>query len=60
MGFWDDLERFQAFQAIIEASKNENGRPDPWKAAAMAAAEGYSPSQVDELGVYLGAQGAYV
>ena len=59
MGFFDDLGQTLAMQAMIEASKNKKGKPDPWAAAGMAAGFGMDPSQMAELGAMLGAQGAF-
>lgn len=59
MGFLDDLGKNLSFQAMIEASKDKNGKPDPWKAAGMAAGMGLDPSQIADLGAMLGAQGAF-
>ena len=59
MGFFDDLGDTFAMQAMIEASKNKKGKPDPWAAAGMAAGFGLDPSQFATLGAMLGAQGAF-
>ena len=59
MGFLDDLGETFAMQAMIEASKNKKGKPDPWAAAGMAAGFGLDPSQFATLGAMLGAQGAF-
>ena len=59
MGFFDDFGETFAMQAMIEASKNKKGKPDPWAAAGMAAGFGMDPSQFATLGAMLGAQGAF-
>ena len=59
MGFLDDLGKSLSFQAMIEASKDKNGKPDPWKVAGMAAGMGLDPSQLAGLGAMLGAQGGF-
>ena len=59
MGFLDDLGNSLSFQAMIEASKDKSGKPDPWKVAGMAAGMGLDPSQLAGLGAMLGAQGVF-
>ena len=59
MGFFDGLGETFAMQAMIEASKNKKGKPDPWAAAGMAAGFGLDPSQFATLGAMLGARGAF-
>lgn len=59
MGFLDDLGQGLSYQAMIEASRNRKGKPDPWKVAGMAAGFGLDPSQLADLGALLGAQGAF-
>ncbi len=60
MGFWDDLAKDLSLWAAVEASKDENGKPDPYKAAGMAAGMGnFSLSDQATLGAMLGSQGAF-
>ena len=60
MGFLDDLMKSAALQGCIEASKDENGKPDPYKAAGMAAGMGhFSAKDQAMLGAMLGSQGAF-
>ena len=59
MGFFDDLRKNAAYQGMIEASKDKNGKPDKWKVAGMAAGMGLKPSQLADLGAMLGAQGGF-
>ena len=60
MGFFDNLLKNIALQGCIEASKDENGKPDPYKAAGMAAGFGHcSFEDRAMLGGMLGAQGAF-
>lgn len=60
MRFFDNLIKNIALQDCIEASKNENGKPDPYKAAAMAAGLGhYSLDDCARLEGMLGAQGVF-
>ena len=60
MGFFDDLAKNVALWAAVEASKDKNGKPDPYKAAGMAAGMGnFSLSDRARLGAMLGSQGAF-
>lgn len=60
MGFFDSLLKNIALQCCIEASKDENGKPDPYKAAGMAAGLGHdSFDDFAKLGGMLGSQGAF-
>lgn len=60
MGFWDDLAKDLSLWAAVEASKDKNGKPDPYKAAGMAAGMGnFSFSDQMTLGAMLGSQGAF-
>lgn len=60
MGFFDNLIKNIALQGCVEASRDENGKPDPYKAAGMAAGLGhYSLDDCARLGGMLGAQGAF-
>lgn len=47
--------------AAVQASKEENGKPDPYKAAGMLydAKGTLSDSDLAELGTILGAEGAF-
>lgn len=60
MGFFDDLAKNAALWGAVEASKDENGKPDPYKAAGIAAGMGnFSFSDRLRLGAMLGSQGAF-
>lgn len=61
MGFLDDLEKAARFQAAIEASKDNTGKPDPYAAAGivMGMGHGYSLGDAAMLGTMLGSQGAF-
>lgn len=59
MGFYDDLSNSVAYQGMIEASKDKNGKPDKWKVAGMAVGMGLNSSQLADLGAMLGAQGGF-
>lgn len=60
MGFFDDLVKNAALWGIVQASKDENGKPDPYKAAGIAAGMGnFSFSDSARLGAMLGSQGAF-
>lgn len=63
-GFFDslieDLQKNMDCQLAIELSKDKDGKPDPYKAAGMAAGMGHSSfSDTMMLGAMLGAQGAF-
>lgn len=60
-GFFDDLMRSAAVYDAIQASKDENGKPDPYKAAGLLAGMkgGLSGADWANLGAALGAQGAF-
>lgn len=60
MGFLEDLAKNAALWGAVEASKDASGKPDPYKAAGMAAGMGnFSPSDRARLGAMLGSQGAF-
>lgn len=60
MGFFDDLAKNAALWGAVQASKDENGKPDPYKAAGIAAGMGnFSFSDRLRLGAMLGSQGAF-
>ena len=61
MGFLEDLIKHFAKIAAVEASKDEKGKPDPYKAAGLYAGL-HSDMSLDDmasLGSLLGAQGAF-
>lgn len=59
-GLLKDMERNAAFTAAINASRGPDGKPDPYKAAGIAAGRGYtSLSDTAQLGAMLGAAGAF-
>ena len=60
MGFFDDLAKKVALWGAVEASKDEKGKPDPYKAAGIAAGMGnFSFNDRLRLGTMLGSQGAF-
>lgn len=62
MGFFDDLANNAALWGwgAVEASKDRNGKPDPYKAAGIAAGMGiFSFSDRLRLGAMLGSQSAF-
>lgn len=60
MGFLDGLAKSAALWGAVQASKDENGKPDPYKAAGIAAGMGnFSLSDRARLGAMLGSQGAF-
>ncbi len=60
MGFWDDLAKDLSLWTAVQASKDKDGKPDPYKAAGMAAGMGnFSFSDQMRLGAMLGSQGAF-
>ena len=60
MGFLDDLAQNAALWAAVEASKDKNGKPDPYKATGMAIGMGNgSFGDIARLGAMLGSQGAF-
>lgn len=60
MGFLDDLAKNAALLSAVEASKDKNGKPDPYKAAGMAIGMGNgSFGDIARLGAMLGSQGAF-
>lgn len=60
MGFFDELAKNAGLWAAVEASKDKNGKTDPYKAAGMAAGMGnFSLSDRARLGAMLGSQGAF-
>ena len=59
-GFFEELAKNIALAGAVEASKDENGKPDPYKAAGMAMGMGnFSFEDQMRLGAMLGAQGAF-
>ena len=55
MGFLDGLAKSAALWGAVQASKDENGKPDPYKAAGIAAGMGnFSLSDRARLGAMLG------
>ena len=59
-GFFDELAKNIALAGAVEASKDKNGKPDPYKAAGMAMGMGnFSFEDQMRLGAMLGAQGAF-
>lgn len=60
MGFLDSLAKSAALWGAVQASKDENGKPDPYKAAGIAAGMGnFSLGDRARLGAMLGSQGAF-
>lgn len=61
MGLLDDLERDAQLRAAILASRDDNGKPDPYKAAGivMGMGHGYSLQDAATLGAMLGKAGAF-
>ena len=60
MGFWDRLIKTFSLGAAVEESKDDRGKPDPYKAEGIAAGMGYSSSDDRlELSDMLHAQGAF-
>lgn len=60
MGFFDDLAKNAALWGAVQASKDKNRKPDPYKAAGIAAGMGnFSFSDRLRLGAMLGSQGAF-
>ena len=61
MGFWDDLINDFDMIAAVEASKDANGKPDPFIASGIATGVRGSLSFDDSLrlGAFLGATGAF-
>lgn len=61
MGFLEDVAKNITLKAITEISKYENGKPDPYKAAGIAAGTGNFSSPKDKamLGAILGNEGAF-
>ena len=59
-GFFEELAKNIALAGAVEASKNKNGKPDPYKAAGMAMGMGnFSFEDQMRLGAMLGAHGAF-
>ena len=59
-GFFEELAKNIALAGAVEASKDKNGKPDPYKAAGMAMGMGnFSLENQMRLGAMLGAQGAF-
>lgn len=60
MGFLDNLAKNAALWGAVQLSKDENGKPDPYKAAGIAAGTGhFSARDRARLGAMLGSQGAF-
>lgn len=61
MGLLDDLEKAAQFQSAINATKDANGKPDPYAAAGvvMGMGKGYSLEDAAMLGRMLERQGAF-
>lgn len=60
MGFLEDLAKNLALWGAVQASKDANGKPDPYKAAGIAAGMGnFSASDGARLGAMLGSEGAF-
>ena len=59
-GFFEGLLHDATLFAAVQASKDDKGKPDPYKAAGMAAGMGYtSLDDLSRLGAMLGAEGAF-
>lgn len=60
MGFFDDLAKNAALWGAVEASKDENGKPNPYKVTGIAFGMGNrSFSDIARLGAILGSEGAF-
>ena len=60
MGFFEDLIKDVELWGAVQASKDKNGKPDPYKAAGIAAGMGnFSWSDQAMLAGMLGSQGAF-
>jgi len=60
MGFFEDLMKDLELWGAVQASKDKNGKPDPYKAAGIAAGMGnFSWSDQAMLAGMLGSQGAF-
>ena len=60
MGFFEDLMKGLELWGAVQASKDKNGKPDPYKAAGIAAGMGnFSWSDQAMLAGILGSQGAF-
>ena len=60
MGFFEDLIKDLELWGAVQASKDKNGKPDPYKAAGIAAGMGnFSWSDQAMLAGMLGSQGAF-
>ena len=60
MGFLDQMAKAAALGMAVEMSKNKKGKPDPYKAAGIAAGMGYTAlSDRASLGAMLGSEGAF-
>lgn len=60
MGFFADLAKNAALWGAVQASKDENGKPDPYKATGIAFDMGNcSFSEIVRLGAILGSEGAF-
>ncbi len=60
-GLFERLLEGVLMNTTVQASKDKNGKPDPYKAAGMLfGAKGkLSDSDIAELGTILGAEGAF-
>ena len=59
-GFLDGLLHDMALYAAVQVSKNDKDKPDPYKAAGIAAGMGYSSfDDTMRLGAMLVAEGAF-
>ncbi len=60
MGLLDDLMKDLELWGAVQASRNKKGKPDPYKAAGIAAGMGnFSLDDQARLGAMLGSQGAF-
>ena len=60
MGFLDQMAKIAALGMAAEMSKDKKGKPDPYKAAGIAAGMGYTAlSDRASLGAMLGSEGAF-
>ena len=60
-GFFEILLKSAVTYAVVQASKDINGKPDPYKAAGMlfGAKGDLTNSDLVELGTILGAEGTF-
>lgn len=60
MGFLDNLAKNAALWGAVQASKDENGKPDPYKAAGIAAGTGhFSAKDRARLGAMIASHRAF-